>query len=114
MLDQVAPWITPAIVLVVFAWLLKDKRHLTSRLDALDEWLRAVEGGLTELRGRFDGIVGQHGATEIVRGHSAIVSRMTSNLTRPPRRRGGFDAVTRDSVLSRSGPHSKSVRRWWL
>ena len=74
MLDQLAPWITPAIVLVVFAWLLKDNRDLrrdmredlrdlcrdlTTRLDGLDERLRAVETGLAELRGRFDGFDGQ-------------------------------------------------------
>ena len=68
------PWITPAIVLVVFAWLLKDNRDLrrdmredlrdlcrdlTTRLDGLDERLRAVETGLAELRGRFDGFDGQ-------------------------------------------------------
>ena len=85
MLEQIAPWITPAIVLVVFAWLLKDnrdlrrdmredlsrlrrdmredlndlRRDLTARLDGLDERLRAVETGLAELRGRLDGMDGQ-------------------------------------------------------
>ena len=81
MLEQISPWITPAIVLVGFAWLLKDNRDLrrdmredlrdlcldltarldglTTRLDGLDERLRAVETGLAELRGRFDGFDGQ-------------------------------------------------------
>ena len=90
MLEQIAPWITPAIVLVVFAWLFKDnrdlrrdmredlsglRRDLTARLDGLDERLRAVETGLAELRGRLDGMDGQFAflrdyiTGENVRGH---------------------------------------------
>ena len=77
MLEQVTPWITPAIVLALFVWLRSDirdlrremsetRRDLTSRMDGLssrmdsfDERLRALETGLAELRGRFDGIEGQ-------------------------------------------------------
>ena len=63
MLEQISPWITPAIVLALFIWLRSDirdlRRDLTARLDGLDERLRAVETGLAELRGRLDGMDGQ-------------------------------------------------------
>ena len=62
-MEQIAPWITPAIVVALFVWLRSDirdlRRDLTTRLDSLDKRLRAVEAGLAELRGRFDGIDGQ-------------------------------------------------------
>ncbi len=63
MLEQISPWITPAIVLALFIWLRFDirdlRRDLTARLDGLDGRLRAVETGLAELRGRLDGMDGQ-------------------------------------------------------
>ena len=63
MLEQISPWITPAIVLALFIWLRSDirdlRRDLTARLDGLDGRLRAVETGLAELRGRLDGMDGQ-------------------------------------------------------
>ena len=63
MLEQISPWITPAIVLALFIWLRSDirdlRRDLTARLDGLDARLRAVETGLAELRGRLDGMDGQ-------------------------------------------------------
>ena len=63
MLEQISPWITPAIVLALFVWLRFDirdlRRDLSARLDGLDTRLRAVETGLAELRGRLDGMDGQ-------------------------------------------------------
>ena len=59
MLDQLAPWITPAIVLALFVWLRSDIRDLRHELGEMRRDLKAVETGLAELRGRFDGIDGQ-------------------------------------------------------
>ena len=60
MLEQISPWITPAIVLALFVWLRSDIRDLRRELGEMDaDDLKAVETGLAELRGRFDGIDGQ-------------------------------------------------------
>lgn len=69
-MQDLAPWITPALIVALFLWLRADirdlRRDLSARMDGLDrrfdgleERLRAVETGLAELRGRFDGIDGQ-------------------------------------------------------
>ncbi len=75
MIEDLAPWITPALLVGLFAWLRADIRRvedrlradmsdmrselsgridgLEGRLDGLDERLRAVEAGLAELRGQL-------------------------------------------------------------
>ena len=63
MLEQISPWITPAIVLALFIWLLKDNRDLRrdmrEDLREIRRDLKAVETGLAEVRGRLDGMDGQ-------------------------------------------------------
>ncbi len=97
MLEQIAPWITLAIVLVVFAWLLKDnrdlrrdmgedqsglRRGLTARLDGLDERIQAAETGLAELRGRPDGMDSQFA---FLRDTSPARTSAGAGLRRPVR-----------------------------
>ncbi|MYE01445.1 MAG: hypothetical protein F4Y03_09210 [Alphaproteobacteria bacterium] len=75
MMEDLAPWITPALIVGLFAWLRADIRRvedrlradmsemrselsariddLNGRIDRLDERLRAVEAGLAELRGQL-------------------------------------------------------------
>ena len=61
--QHITPWITPAVVLALFVWLRSNIRDLRREMHEmrrdLDARLRAVETGLAELRGRFDGIDGQ-------------------------------------------------------
>lgn len=82
MMEDLAPWITSALLVGLFAWLRSDIRRaedrlraemsdmrsdliaridrldgrvdgLNGRIDGLDERLRAVEAGLAELRGQL-------------------------------------------------------------
>ena len=55
-MSRLSPWITPAIVLALFVWLRSDIRDLRRELGEMRRDLKAVETGLAELRGRFDGI----------------------------------------------------------
>ena len=48
-----APWITPAVVLGVFAWLRSDIRELRDRMDRFDDRLRGVEQDLAEMKGKL-------------------------------------------------------------
>ena len=48
-----APWITPAVLLGVFAWLRSDIRELRDRLDRFDDRLRGVEQDLAEMKGKL-------------------------------------------------------------
>ena len=62
-----APWITPAIVLGVFAWLRSDIREIRTdmrelrtdirevreRMDRFDERFRTVEQDLAEMKGKL-------------------------------------------------------------
>ena len=48
-----APWITPAVLLVVFVWLRSDIRELRDRLDRFDDRLRGVEQDLAEMKGKL-------------------------------------------------------------
>ncbi|MDE0410167.1 MAG: hypothetical protein OXN81_20170 [Alphaproteobacteria bacterium] len=57
---DLAPWITPAILLGVFAWLRSDMRELRTdmrelreRMDRFDERFRAVEQDLAEMKGKL-------------------------------------------------------------
>ena len=57
---DLAPWITPAIVLGVFAWLRSDIRELRTdirelgeRMDRFDDRLRGVEQDLSEIKGKL-------------------------------------------------------------
>ncbi len=57
---DLAPWITPAVVLGVFAWLRSDirelrtdMRELRERMDRFDERLRGVEQDLAEMKGKL-------------------------------------------------------------
>ncbi len=57
---DLAPWITPAIVLGVFAWLRSDireiradMRELRERMDRFDGRFRAVEQDLAEMKGKL-------------------------------------------------------------
>ena len=50
---DLAPWITPAVVLGVFAWLRSDIRELRNRIDRLDDRLRGVEQDLAEMKGKL-------------------------------------------------------------
>ena len=63
MLEHIAPWIAPTVVLALFVWLRSNIRGLRREMHEmrrdLDARLRAVETGLAEPRGRFDGINGQ-------------------------------------------------------
>ncbi|MYE01227.1 MAG: hypothetical protein F4Y03_08090 [Alphaproteobacteria bacterium] len=63
MLKDLAPWITPALIVALFLWLRADirdlRRDLSARMDSLEARLRAVETGLAELRGRLDGMDSQ-------------------------------------------------------
>ena len=48
-----APWITPAVLLGVFAWLRSDIRELRDRMDRFDDRLRGVEQDLAEMKGKL-------------------------------------------------------------
>ena len=48
-----APWITPAVLLGVFAWLRSDIRELRDRLDRFDDRLRGVGQDLAEMKGKL-------------------------------------------------------------
>ena len=57
---DLAPWITPAVVLGVFAWLRSDirelrtdMRELRERMDRFDDRLRGVEQDLAEVKGKL-------------------------------------------------------------
>ncbi len=57
---DLAPWITPAIVLGVFAWLRSDIRELRTdirelreRMDRFDDRLRGVARDLSEMKGKL-------------------------------------------------------------
>lgn len=50
---DLAPWITPAILLGVFAWLRSDIRELRERMDRFDDRLRGVEQDLSEMKGKL-------------------------------------------------------------
>ncbi len=50
---DLAPWITPAILLGAFAWLRADIRGLRERMDRFDERLRAVGQDLAEMKGKL-------------------------------------------------------------
>ena len=50
---DLAPWITPAILLGMFAWLRSDIRGLRERMDRFDERLRAVGQDLAEMKGKL-------------------------------------------------------------
>ncbi len=48
-----APWITPAVLLVVFVWLRSGIREIRDRLDRFDDRLRGVEQDLAEMKGKL-------------------------------------------------------------
>ena len=49
-METIAPWLTPALVLALFAWLLRDLRYLRKELHAeIRDFRKAVDT-------RFDGI----------------------------------------------------------
>lgn len=50
---DLAPWITPAVLLGVFAWLRFDIRELRDRMDRFDDRLRGVEQDLSEMKGKL-------------------------------------------------------------
>ena len=50
---DLAPWITPAILLGVFAWLRSDIRELRDRTDRFEERFRTVEQDLAEMKGKL-------------------------------------------------------------
>ena len=57
---DLVPWITPAVLLGVFAWLRSDIRELRTdirelreRMDRFEERFRAVEQDLAEMKGKL-------------------------------------------------------------
>ena len=50
---DLAPWITPAILLGVFAWLRSDIRDVRERVDRMDDRFRGVEQELAEMKGKL-------------------------------------------------------------
>ncbi len=50
---DLTPWITPAILLGMFAWLRSDIRELRTDIRELRERLRAVEQDLAEVKGKL-------------------------------------------------------------
>lgn len=68
MLEQIAPWITPALLVGLFAWLRHDvlrlrqdlrhagdglRREMNARMDGFDERLRALGASQGELMGKL-------------------------------------------------------------
>lgn len=60
---DLAPWITPAVLLGVFAWLRSDIRvlrtELRDRMDRFEDRFRTVEQDVAEVKGKLT-FIGNH------------------------------------------------------
>jgi uncharacterized protein YceH (UPF0502 family) len=60
-MDVIAPWLTPALLVALFAWLRNDvrelRRELSGRIDALSKDVAELRERMAKLEGSLDGFL---------------------------------------------------------
>ena len=88
-MDALAPWITLALLVALFAWLKNDIRALEARIDERMDGLHAQIGGLRERMARLEGVLdgfiaGRRTATRSERGCPARAGMASGDVQRGP------------------------------
>ena len=60
-MDAIAPWLTPALLVALFAWLRNDirelRRELSGRIDALSKDVAELRERMAKLEGALEGFL---------------------------------------------------------